>query len=636
MKSRAHKSTSPSLPSVEKEHDRYTRALVQMSNDGILVFDEDRSIAFTNQMATMLTGYHPEDLLGKDVCSVLGHEVEEVLAQLKGPGDKLCQEVQIPTAGGEQKDFYLCLALAEGGTGDVKGCAYLTDITERKRFEEQLRVSEKRYRELFEHVGEGLFISTPEGKFLDCNPALLEILGYANKEELLQIDITKDLYAIPGERKTFQEMVERDGSVKEWEVEFKRKDRGKITVLLSAHAIRARDGKVIGYEGIIIDITQRKQLERELRETNDFMKMLIESSPYAIIATDIKGNIILFNRAAEELLGYKAEAVLGKIHITQLYPPGVAKEVMKKLRSPDYGGIGRFTGSEFKIVDKWSKEIPIHLSAAIVYREGREVASVGIFTDLRPRLVMEQKLQETHLQLIQLEKLRSLGEMAAGVAHEINNPLGGILIYASLVMEGLASDDAKRGDLEKVVHEATRCKEIVKSLLEFARQSGPKFELTDVNRAITDGLLFLENQVTFHNIEIIKELDPALPPMWGNTGQLKQVFLNIMINAADAMHGRGALTIKTFPSADNNKVIIEFTDTGGGIPEEILPRIFDPFFTTKGVGEGTGLGLSMSYGIVREHKGNIEVDTVEGSGTTFRVVLPVEYKGVPAQEKGGN
>jgi PAS domain S-box-containing protein len=607
-----------------------------MSNDGILVFDEDRSIAFTNQMATMLTGYGPEELLGKDVCSVLGHEVEEVLAQLKGPGDKLCQEVQIPTAGGEQKDFYLCLALAEGGTGEAKGCAYLTDITERKRFEEQLRISEKRYRELFEHVGEGLFISTPEGKFVDCNPALLEILGYENKEDLLQIDITNDLYAIPGDRKIFQQMVEQHEFVKEWEVEFKRKDGGRITVLLSANAIRARDGKVVGYEGIIIDITERKQLERELRETNDFMKMLIESSPYAIISTDIKGNIILFNRAAEELLGYRAEEVLEKIHITQLYPPGIAKEVMKKLRSSDYGGTGRFTGSEFKVVDKWSKEIPIHLSASIVYREGQEVASVGIFTDLRPRLIMEQKLQETHLQLIQLEKLRSLGEMAAGVAHEINNPLGGILIYANLVMEGLAPDDAKREDLEKIVHETTRCKEIVKSLLEFARQSGPKFELTDVNRAITDGLLFLENQVTFHNIEIIKKLDPTLPPMWGNAGQLKQVFLNIMINAADAMHGRGILTIKTFPSADNNKVIIEFTDTGGGIPEEILPRIFDPFFTTKGVGEGTGLGLSMSYGIVKEHKGNIEVDTVEESGTTFRVVLPVEYKGASPQENGGN
>jgi PAS domain S-box-containing protein len=636
MKSRARRSATSPLPSEEKEHESYTQALVQMSNDGILVFDEDRSIAFANQMATILTGYPSEELLGKDIRSILGNAVEEIFEQLKGPGAKVCQEVRIPTAGGEQRDFSLCLALAEGSRGEAKGCAYLTDITERKRFEEQLLVSEKRYRELFEHVGEGLFISTPEGKFVDCNPALLEILGYKNKEDLLQIDITNDLYAIPGDRKIFQNMVERDGSVKEWEVDFKRKEGGRITVLLSAHAIRARDGKVVGYEGIIIDITDRKQLERELRETNDFMKMLIESSPYAIIATDIKGNIILFNRAAEELLGYRAEAVLGKIHITQLYPPGIAKEVMKKLRSSDYGGIGRFTGSEFKIVDKWGKEIPIHLSAAIVYREGQEVASVGIFTDLRPRLVMEQKLQETHLQLIQLEKLRSLGEMAAGVAHEINNPLGGILIYANLMMEGLAPDDAKREDLEKIVHETTRCKDIVKSLLEFARQSGPKFELTDVNRAITDGLLFLENQVTFHNIEIIKELDPTLPPMWGNAGQLKQVFLNIMINAADAMHGRGVLTIKTFPSGDNNKVVIEFTDTGGGIPEEILPRIFDPFFTTKGVGEGTGLGLSMSYGIVKEHKGNIEVDTVEGSGTTFRVVLPVEYKGAPPQENGGN
>ena len=597
-----------------------------MSNDGILVFDEDRSIAFTNQMATILTGYPPEELLGRDIISILGHGVEEVLKQLKGPGDKLCQEVEITTARGEQRDIYLCLALADGGEGAVKGCAYLTDITERKRFEERLRVSEKRYRELFEQVGEGLFISTPEGKFIDCNQTLLDMLGYETKEELLQIDITKDLYVIPEERRIFQAKMERDGSVREWEVEFKRKDGGKITVLLSAYAIRDSAGNVLGYEGVNIDITQRKQLERELRETNDFRKRLIESSPYAIIATDIKGNIIVFNRAAEELSGYRAEEVLGRIHITQIYPPGVAKEVMQRLRSPDYGGIGRLTGSEFKMVDKGGKEIPIHLSAAIVFQDGEEVASVGIFTDLRPRIVMEQKLQETHLQLVQLEKLRSLGEMAAGVAHEINNPLGGILIYASLLLEGLAPDDAQREDLGRIVQEATRCQEIVKSLLEFARQSGPKKELIDVNRAITDGLHFLENQATFHNIEIIKELAPSLPPLLGNAGQLKQVFLNIMINAADAMHARGALTIKTFLSGNGNKVVIEFTDTGGGIPQDILPRIFDPFFTTKKVGEGTGLGLSMSYGIVKEHKGDIEVYTVLGSGTTFRVLLPVEYE----------
>jgi PAS domain S-box-containing protein len=629
---KTHKSTATPLPSPEKEQDRYTRALVQMSNDGILVFNEDRSIAFANQMATALTGYPPEGLLGKDVVSILGQGVEKVLKQLKGAGDKLCQELQITTAGGEQRDIYLCLALADGGEGAVKGCAYLTDITERKRFEERLRVSERRYRELFQQVGEGLFISTPEGRFIDCNQALLDMLGYATKEELLGIDIAKDLYVIPQEREVFREMMERDGFVREWEVEFKRRDGGKITVLLSAHTIRDSAGKVVGYEGVNIDITQRKQLERELRETNDFRKRLIESSPYAIIATDITGNIIVFNRAAEELSGYRAEEVLGRIHITQIYQPGVAKEVMKMLRSPDYGGIGRLTGSEFKMVHKGGKEIPIHLSAAIVYQDGEEVASVGIFTDLRPRMVMEQKLQETQLQLIQLEKLRSLGEMAAGVAHEINNPLGGILIYASLLLEGLAPDDAKRADLARIVQETTRCQEIVKSLLEFARQSGPKKELIDINSAITDGLHFLENQATFHNIEIIKELAPSLPALLGNAGQLKQVFLNIMINAADAMQARGTLTIKTFLAKDGTKVVIEFTDTGGGIPQDILPRIFDPFFTTKKVGEGTGLGLSMSYGIVKEHQGDIEVDTVRGSGTTFRVLLPIEYE----EEGAGN
>jgi PAS domain S-box-containing protein len=628
MKSRGLLSKKASTIAEEKYG--YTRTMVEMSNDGILVFDEDHSIEFANQMAILLTGYPERELLGKDIISILGREVLEVLEQLKGPGNKLCQEIKINTALGEQRDVYLCLALVEGGRGEISGCAYLTDITERKRFEEQLKASEKKYRELFERVGEGLFISSPEGKFLDCNQALLDMLGYKNKEEFLKIDIAKELYFDPAERKIFQEMMERDGSVKEWEVEFKRKDGGKIAVLLSASAIQDKNGKIIAYEGINIDITQRIKLEKELREANDFLRDLIESSVDGIIATDIKGNIIIFNKGAESLTGYKAEEVIGKVHITRLYPPGVAKEVMSKLRSPEYGGVGKFTGSQFNVMNKDGGIIPIHLSAAIVYEDGKEAATVGIFTDLRPQRSMEKKLQETQLQLLQSEKLRSLGEMAAGVAHEINNPLGGILIYASLLLEDLPLDDPRRADLEKIVQEATRSKEIVKSLLEFARQSSPKMELTDINKAITDGLLFLENQATFHNIEIVKELDPFLPPIWGNAGQLKQVFMNIIINAADAMHGRGVLSIKTYLSEDENDVTIQFRDTGDGIPEDILQRIFDPFFTTKEVGKGTGLGLSMSYGIVKEHKGTIEVDTVVGKGTKFNVILPVEYEETPS------
>jgi signal transduction histidine kinase len=236
--------------------------------------------------------------------------------------------------------------------------------------------------------------------------------------------------------------------------------------------------------------------------------------------------------------------------------------------------------------------------------------------------MMEKKLQETHLQLVSSEKMASLGKLAAGIAHEINNPLGGILIYSSLMMEDIPKEDPKRGDLARIVQEAGRCKDIVKSLLEFARQTEPKMEPTDINRAITDGLFFLENQALFHNIRIIKKLDPFPPFVRANAGQLKQVFMNIIVNAAEAMHGSGTLTITTSTAPDRKSIFVEFTDTGEGIPEENLTRIFDPFFTTKDVGKGTGLGLATSYGIVEEHGGKIRVKSKVGEGTTFTIELP--------------
>jgi signal transduction histidine kinase len=296
---------------------------------------------------------------------------------------------------------------------------------------------------------------------------------------------------------------------------------------------------------------------------------------------------------------------------------------MIKLRSPEYGGVGKLVPTQFNVVNKAGEEIPIQLSATLIYDgTGNEIASVGIFTDLRPRITMEKKLQETHLQLVSSEKMASLGKLAAGIAHEINNPLGGILIYSSLMMEDLPEEDPKRGDLSRIVQEAGRCKEIVKSLLEFARQTEPKMEPTDINRAIMDGLFFLENQALFHNIRIIKKLDPFPPFVRGNAGQLKQVFMNIIVNAAEAMRGNGTLTITTSTAPNRKWVFVEFTDTGEGIPEENLNRVFDPFFTTKDVGKGTGLGLSTSYGIVESHGGKIRVKSKVGVGTTFIIELP--------------
>jgi two-component system NtrC family sensor kinase len=599
-----------------------------MGDDGIVVFDQTFKIVFANQMASEIIGISKEDLIGRNFFSVIGKEDKEFLegtvTRGVGIGEKLCTEMSILTSEGHVKDAEVCIALAKLDTGEVKTYAYIRDITERKKFERDLKGSEEKLRNLFERVRHGLFISSKEGKFLDCNQALLDMLGYSAKEEFLEIDIARDLYVNPEDRKVFQERIKRDGYTKDMEVEFKKKNGERITVLLTGHPIKNEKGEVVGYQGINLDISERKRIENELREANEFFMNLIESSVDGIIAADMKGNIFIFNKGAEALTGYVAEEVISKLHITQIYPAGVAKEIMKKLRSPEYGGVGKFIPAQLNVLNKFGEEIPIQLSAVLIYNgAGQEIASVGIFTDLRPRLKIEKKLQETHLQLVSSEKMASLGKLAAGIAHEINNPLGGILIYSSLMMEDLSEEDPRRGDLARIVQEAGRCKEIVKSLLEFARQTEPKMEPTDINRAINDGLFFLVNQALFHNIQIVKRLDSFLPFVQGNASQLNQVFMNIIVNAAEAMHGSGTLTITTSPSPDRKTIFVEFTDTGEGIPEENFTRIFDPFFTTKEVGKGTGLGLATSYGIIEDHGGKISVKSKVGEGTTFKIELPV-------------
>jgi len=621
-----------------REATQQSEKIAEMGDDGIVVFDQAFKIIFANQMASEMIGIPKEDLIGRNFFTVIGKEDKEFLegtvTRGVGIGEKLCTEMTILAPQGQVKDAEVCIALAKSDTGGVKTYAYLRDITARKKFEQNLKDSEEKLRTLFERVRHGLFISSKEGKFLDCNQALLEMLDYPIKEEFLGIDIARDLYVNPEDRKTFQERIERDGYVKDMEVEFKKKNGEKIMVLLTGHPIKNEEGEVVGYQGINLDITERKRIEDELREANEFFMNLIESSVDGIIAADMKGNIFIFNKGTEALTAYTAEEVIGKIHITQIYREGIAKEVMRKLRSQEYGGAGKLLPTPFNVVNKVGEEIPIQLSAALIYdRAGKEVASVGIFTDLRPRLTMEKKLQETHLQLVSSEKMASLGKLAAGIAHEINNPLGGILIYSSLMMEDLSEEDPKRQDLARIVQEAGRCKEIVKSLLEFARQTEPKMEPTDINRAIIDGLFFLVNQALFHNIQIIKKLDPFLPFVRGSSGQLKQVLMNIIVNAAEAMHGSGTLTITTSQAPDRKTVLVEFTDTGEGIPEENLTRIFDPFFTTKDVGKGTGLGLATSYGIVEEHGGKIGVKSKVGEGTTFTIELPIHPQTQPILEE---
>jgi PAS domain S-box-containing protein len=364
-------------------------------------------------------------------------------------------------------------------------------------------------------------------------------------------------------------------------------------------------------------------LEEKLQQSNAFLKNLILSSVDAVLAVDKKGHILIFNEAAAEITGYSCEDALNKVDIRDVYPGDGAREIMKALRNDGYGGPGKLKDYKVDIIHRSKEIIPISVNAALVYDGDREVASIGFFKDLREDNRIKEELEKAQVQILQSEKMASLGKLAAGVAHQLNNPLGGITLFTKLVLEEYELEDGARDDLSRILRDAERCRDTVKELLEFARQTRHMMRPNDINRAISRTLFLLENQTIFHNINIIRQFSSALPTVHSDEQQLNHVFMNIILNAADAMEGKGTLTITTKISDDNHFVIIQIEDTGPGITDDVLPHIFEPFYTTKEEGKGTGLGLSLVYGIVQNHGGNIVANSSE-TGTTFTIKLPIK------------
>lgn len=374
------------------------------------------------------------------------------------------------------------------------------------------------------------------------------------------------------------------------------------------------------------DIPLLEGLEEKLRRSNAFLRNLMLSSVDAVIAADRKGKVFIFNEAAAETTGYTVEEGLYSLMIYQIYPQeDGARDIMRKLRSEDYGGPGKLKSYQVDIQRKDGEIIPISLNASIVYEGSTEVATIGFFRDLREEIRMRKNLERTRLQLQQADKMASLGKLSAGVAHQLNNPLGSITLFTKLVLEEYDLEDGAREDLNRILKDAQRCRDTVKELLEFARQTRYQIKPHDINQAISRTLFLLDKQTLFHNIEVEKDLDEGIPEVPGDIQQLNHLFMNLIINAAQAMGGKGTLTLRTRKS-DEDHVRIEIADTGPGISEEVLPHIFDPFFTTKEEGEGTGLGLSLAYSIVNHHGGTIEARNRPDGGALFGIDLPLTHR----------
>lgn len=468
-------------------------AILEAMADGIYIVKPDYTIQFMNKAMVEDFG----EGTGEKCYQIVNRKDEKCpwcrAADIFEGGATIHRELYIPIV---DKTYDLTELPWMNAGGQVSKLAIFHDITPAKACEVKLKATEQDYQRLFEHMGCGVFISSREGKFIDANQTLVDMLGYVSKEELLEIDIAGDLYLWPQDRKKFQELIEHRGRVVDYEVNFKRKDGQAIPVLLTGNVRYDQDGNILGYEGINVDQSQRKQIEREL--------------------------------------------------------------------------------------------------------------------------------EKTRIQLLQTEKMASFGKLAAGVAHQLNNPLGGITLFARLMMEEYDLEEGAQKDLDRILKDAQRCSEIVKELLEFSRQTSRKIQPHDINKAVSRTLFLLENQTLFHNIQIEKNLEPTLPHPPVDIQQMNHVFMNIILNAADAMEGNGKLTLKTYRSLENmDKVCIKITDTGPGIPADILPHIFEPFFTTKPEGKGTGLGLGLAYGIVEDHGGSIRVNSTPGQGATFTIEIPL-------------
>jgi two-component system NtrC family sensor kinase len=575
--------------------------------DFILVHDAEYRVLRVNRPFADFIGVAPQDLIGLTTQALLTLASDTSAGQCpfcSGATHNIDQYVH-PAF---DRTYLVSTSQIIGDSNDHRQTIHvLKDITDSEE-------AERRYRELFDTIQEGIFFSTPEGRFVEVNDALVRMLGYQSREELLQVDIPSQIYANPGHRVRLVAELENRGAVRNYEETLRHFNGALIHTLLNAFAVRDGHGRVVQYRGLILDITEQKNFQSELQRQRDFNIKILNNTQSMILVLDPAGVITYANRRCFEAGGYTHEELIGH-PLLDLVPPGRRQALQDGLAQTLAGHqvdhlelpvlLGRGRGGQFSV------------SVSPMRDESGSITSlVVMMTDITDAAMLQAKLMHT-------EKMAAVGQLVSGVAHEVNNPLTAILGFADLLLDQADVPENARKDLRVIMQEAQRTKQIVQNLLSFARQMPPQRSPVQVNDIVRRTLALRNYDFNSHGVQIAENFDERLPQVVGDAHQLQQVFLNILNNAYDAVresNRSGRIEIATCSTPDG-MVEVSFCDSGDGIlyPE----KIFDPFFTTKEVGKGTGLGLSICYGILREHGGDITCRNNAGQGATFTVRLPV-------------
>ena len=585
-------------------------------SDFIVVHDRAWKIVRTNRSLADYLGMPPVALVGEAVSS---------LRQLaRGEGSLPCpfcldaglnKEEHIVTSA--EKIYIVSTSRAAGITeDDTRTIHVLKDITDR-------REAERRYRELYDSIQEGLFFATPDGRFLDVNDAMVRMLGYSSREELLRDDVGSFLYPEPRARARLLATMRKTGVLRNHEETLCRKDGTLLHTLQNITAVRDSHGTIRQFRGLMLDVTDQKMFQAQLQRERDFNQKILNATQSMILVLDTAGLISYANRRCYEA-GYKQEEIIGR-RLVDLVEPGQRQEFDSALETTAHGQQVENLELRAKRTDGTTGHFSISLSP--MRDEQNAVNSVVVvMTDITDAALLQAKLAHA-------ERMATIGRLVAGVAHEVNNPLAAILGFTDLLLENTEVPTNAREDLQIILQETQRTKDIVQDLLSFARQRPVKRELVNVSSVLRQTTKLRGYDFASHGVEVSEEYDEQLPAIFGDSQQLQQVFLNLLNNAYDAIEEsgrRGRIFLRT--SHAGQWIEISISDNGTGIAD--VERIFDPFFTTKQTGKGTGLGLSICYGIVRAHGGEIQCrNNANGTGSTFSIRIPVAMENTNAAAK---
>jgi PAS domain S-box-containing protein len=551
-------------------------------------------------------GVPPVALVGEAMSSL--RQIAESGSELPCP---FCRDTQQAreeyVVASPERVFLVSTSRTPGASDDdTRTIHVLKDMTER-------REAERRYRELFDSIQEGLFFATPEGRFLDVNDAMVRMLGYDSREELLRSDVGPHLYPVAAARERFLQALSERGVLRNYEETLRRKDGTLLHTLQNITAVRDARGKIAQIRGLMLDVTEQRTFQSQLQRERDFNQKILNTTQSMILVLDTAGLISYANKRCFES-GYREDELIG--HRLVDWVEWSHREDFEAALETTANG-QQVENLELRVRRSDGSMGHFSISLSPMRDEQNVVNSVVVvMTDITDAALLQAKLAHS-------EKMATIGRLVSGVAHEVNNPLAAILGFTDLLLENPAIPAPAREDLQIILHETQRTKDIVQDLLSFARQRPVQRELVQVNAVLRQTIKLRGYDFASHGVEVSEEFDENLAPALGDAQQLQQVFLNILNNAYDAVQEagqRGHIYIHTRRRGEMIEVAVTDNGTGVADPE----RIFDPFYTTKQAAKGTGLGLSICYGIVRAHGGEILCCNNEGSqGSTFIVRIPV-------------